>query len=266
MIKQKTSWYLMPLVFLFSSCLIDFTPKIHNEILKAQKLILEQKYQDAIGIYELILKESPADDIKVKIFYQLGDLFSVNLSKNKKAIFYYEKIQKVTADPLWLVKSEERIGEISFRYLRDYSKSAKSYLKLSSFKPRLKSYDFYEYRLAVSLQNDKKFKESENKFLTISKKLNHNYRLDSLYQLGHLYFEQKNWKKAIGTWTDYLRKENKRENVIRTKFLLANAYETIEELKKAYDIYYSILGEYPNTKVVQSRLESIYARRVARKR
>ena len=265
-LKQKTRWFVIPLVFLFSSCLLDFTPQMHNEILRAQKLILEQKYKEAIHVYQLILKESPANDIKVKIFYQLGDLLSINLSKNKQAIFYYQKIQNVTADPLWLVKSEERIAEISYRYLRDYIQSAKSYRKLSSFKPRLKNFDFYEYRLAASLQNNKNFLESEARYITISQKKNHSYRLDSYYQLGHLYFEQKKWKRAISSWTNYLKKEPKRENIIRTKFLLANAYETIEELKKAYDLYYSILGEYPNTEVVQSRLESIYARRVARKR
>ena len=47
---------------------------------------------------------------------------------------------------------------------------------------------------------------------------------------------------------------------------MANAYETMEELKKAYNLYYSILGEYPNTEVIQNRLKAIYDRRVARKR
>ena len=65
-----------------NSCMLDFTPRIHKDILKAQQLILEQKYQYAISIYERILKESPEDKIKVKIYYQLGELFSINLSKN----------------------------------------------------------------------------------------------------------------------------------------------------------------------------------------
>jgi len=47
---------------------------------------------------------------------------------------------------------------------------------------------------------------------------------------------------------------------------MANAYEMLEKLKEAYNLYYSILGEYPNTKVIQNRLNSIYARKIARKR
>ena len=48
--------------------------------------------------------------------------------------------------------------------------------------------------------------------------------------------------------------------------LMANAYETMENLKNAYNLYYSLLGEYPNTQVLQNRLSSIYERQVARKR
>jgi hypothetical protein len=47
---------------------------------------------------------------------------------------------------------------------------------------------------------------------------------------------------------------------------MANAYETMENLSKAYSIYYSIQGEYPNTKVIQNRLNSVYQRKVAKKR
>ena len=61
-------------------------------------------------------------------------------------------------------------------------------------------------------------------------------------------------------------REKRRDNIVQTKFLMANAYETMEKLKAAYNIYYSILGEYPNTEVIKNRLKSIYERRVARKR
>lgn len=254
------------LSFLATSCFLDFTPQIHKETLEAQRLVLEQRYQDAIVIYERILKENPENSIKVKIYYQLGDLFSINLSKNKKAIDYYLKIRKVTGDPLWLVKSEERIGEVSFRYLKDFEQSIKSYQKLSSFKPRLKNYDFYEYRLAQSYLYGKDYPKAKEHLERISKIPGHKYRLRSIYQLGHLHFEKKEWREAIKKWNEYIKKETRRDNIVQTKFLLANTYETLEELKMAYNLYYSILGEYPNTEVVQSRLESIYERRVARKR
>ena len=67
-------------------------------------------------------------------------------------------------------------------------------------------------------------------------------------------------------WDKYISLEKRRDNIVQTKFLMGNAYETMEELKKAYNIYYSILGEYPNNDVIKNRLNSLYKRRIARKR
>ena len=87
-----------------------------------------------------------------------------------------------------------------------------------------------------------------------------------MHQLGIVSFKKKQWKIAINYWNKYIKKEKRQDNIVRTKFLMANAYETIENLEKAYNIYYSILGEYPNTKVIKNRLNAIYERKIARRR
>ena len=76
----------------------------------------------------------------------------------------------------------------------------------------------------------------------------------------------KDWNKSITYMKEYIKREKRKDKVVRAKFLLANSYEVIEKLKTAYNIYYSILGEYPNTQVIQDRLKSVYERRVARRR
>ena len=60
--------------------------------------------------------------------------------------------------------------------------------------------------------------------------------------------------------------EKREDLIVEAKFLIANAFESSEDLKRAWDIYYSIKGSYPNTKVIFERLNSIRDRRVARKR
>ena len=71
---------------------------------------------------------------------------------------------------------------------------------------------------------------------------------------------------AIDNWFEYLKREKQKNKIVQVKFLIANAYESDEQLKNAYNIYYSLLGDYPNQEVLKSRLKSIYERRVARKR
>ncbi len=249
-----------------SSLLIDFTPPLNKEILQAQDFISQQDYKTAIFKYEEILKKHPPKDIQVKINYQLGDLYSIYLSENKKAVQRYSTIMKISEDPRWLIKTQERLGEIYFSYLKVYKKSMAIYGKLSEFRPKLIEQDFYRFRYALSTFYSGNKALALRLFKEIQKSPTGEHYTRSFYYEGLIYFEQKKWQASIDTWKKYLKNEKRRDNIVQTKFLMANAYETIEKLKIAYNIYYSILGEYPNTLVIQNRLKGIYERRVARKR
>ncbi|MCR9204791.1 MAG: hypothetical protein NXH75_09450, partial [Halobacteriovoraceae bacterium] len=179
---------------------------------------------------------------------------------------YYEQIMKISSKPLWLVKTQERMGEIYFSYLKDYENSAPIYKKLSNFEPRLARQDFYSFRYAISTFNRNQYAVSLDLFTKIKSNSRHEYSDRSNFYLGLIHFQKKKWKKAVEAWKVYLKKEKRRDNIVQTKFLMANAYETMERLKIAYNLYYSILGEYPNTEVIKNRLKGIYERRVARKR
>ena len=48
--------------------------------------------------------------------------------------------------------------------------------------------------------------------------------------------------------------------------MMANAYESNEDLRRAYNIYSDIKEDYPNPEIIESRLKSLYERRVVRKR
>ena len=257
---------LLKIIFLLMIISCDFTPRLHKEILIAQRYTHTQKYKRAIAQYESILRNNPPPFIKVKVYHQLGDLFSIYLSDNKKALKYYSLIKSESEDPAWLVRAEEKIGEINFSYLKDYSQSILNYKNLTEFVPPLKKIYFYQYRLALSYLKNNQMTEAIDVFNDILKKGEQTYSIKALYYLGLINYQQKNWKEAIDFWKKYIKREERKDNIVHTKFLMANAYETMEELKLAYDLYYSILGEHPNTTVVQNRLNSIYARKVARKR
>ncbi|MEI8347491.1 MAG: tetratricopeptide repeat protein [Pseudomonadota bacterium] len=244
----------------------DFTPRLYKEILIAQQFIQQQKYDKAIIKYEQILKQNPPAMVKIKIYYQIGELYSTYMANHPRALHYFDLIKKSTEDPLWLVKSEEKVAEINFTYLQDYRASIKSYVTLANFLPKLDKQDFYEYRLAVSYLNLGLTNKAVEMFKKISTDRTHEFNAQAYYQLGIIYFQEKKWQKAIDLWQEYTKREKRKDNIIAVKFLMANAYETMEELEKAYNLYYSILGEYPNTEVIQSRLNSIYNRKIARKR
>jgi len=244
----------------------DFTPRLHKEVILAQEKLKSQDYQEAITLYEKILKGNISKYLRMKISFQLGELYSLHLGKYSKAIFYYEEVRDLADDPKWQVKAEEKLADINFSFLKEYKESLRIYKKLFSFMPRLESYQFYKFRYAMSLFKMHESTSAERAFSEITQDETSEYNIRSMFFIGLIEFENKEWERSIKQLREYIKKEKRKDDIVQAKFLMANAYETMEDLKKAYNLYYSILGEYPNTEVLKNRLNSIYSRRVARKR
>ena len=184
---MKNNLFIFIVGVLLLSC--DFTPPLNKEILQAQQAIIQQDYNLAITKYLEILKKNPPIEIQVKINYQIGDLYSIYLSENKRSLPFYEKIMKISEDPLWLVKTQDRMGEIHFTYLKNYPRSAKIYKKLSLFQPKLANQDFYQFRYALSTLKINDYENSLKLFQEIERIPNHKYRDRSLYFQGLIYFQ-----------------------------------------------------------------------------
>lgn len=242
----------------------DFTSGLHKDILKAQEHITKQDFGKAAGIYEEILLRKPSKTIQIKINYQLAEIYSIYLNDHDKALLHLRSIIESSNEPSWQVKALEKIGSINFEEFKDYKKAKEVYQKLMSFTPTLEKQDEYTFRYAQCQFHLENYKASSKFFMELSSRPN--FAADSFYYLGLGEFFQNNWERAIKHWFEYLKREKRKDKIVQVKFLIANAYESAEKLKQAYNIYYSIIGEYPNPKVIESRLNSLYERRVARKR
>lgn len=251
-------------MLLLTGC--GFTSGLYNDILKAQDYVKSQQYPQAVEIYEQILKSKIKKSIEIKINFQLGEIKAIYLNHYKSALINFNNIIKNSSDPLWQVKAMEKIGQINFENLKDYKTARKIYQKLLAFRPVLQNNDSYLFRFAESIFFLEDYIEAAAIFKKISSNSLNKYSTQSFYYLGLINFYQKKWNTANNYWFEYLKRENRKDKIVQTKFMIANAYESDEKLKEAYNIYYSIIGEHPNTELIKQRLESLYKRRVARKR
>jgi tetratricopeptide (TPR) repeat protein len=252
------------MALMVSSC--NFTSGVHQGILNAQENIKNQNFTEAIKIYHEVLKNNPSASLKIKIYYQLGDLHSIYLNEYEEAITNYKLVIDSTSDPLWQVRSLERIALISLEQSHDYELAIRSYTKLISFEPKLKKIDEYILNLGKSYFNNKNYPKAEITFQDLIEKYPMPHGVQSYYYLGMIHFYRSEFNLAIKQWFEYLKRENKKDLIVQTKLLIGNAYESQEMLKDAYNIYTSILNDYPNPEVIKRRLDSIYARRVSRRR
>ena len=259
----KNSLFLL-IIFYTTGC--GFSSGLYKDIIKAQDLITQQKYLEAAKVYETILLKKPSKNINIKINFQLGEIYSIYLNNYEKSLSYFKAIATNSNEPAWQIKSLEKMGQIYFENIKDYKKSVKAYSQLINVSPALKNQNFYKLRYAISYLKMNKLNKSIELFKELLEYNEIDILTESHFNIGIAYFYQKKWKQAIKSWSEYLRYEKRKDKIVQVKFLIANAYESNEELKKAYNIYYSILGEYPNTQVIKNRLNSLYDRRVSRKR
>lgn len=257
------SLLLLSLIFL-NSC--GLSTGLYDDILKAQDYIKEQKFEKAVKIYESILLKKPSKTVKIKINFQLGEIYSIYLNDFKKSEKYFNEIVNESNEPIQQVQALEKLGNIYFNNIKDYKSSEKAYNQLRNFYPPLQRHSFYNYQHALSIFKQKKYKKA---ILTFTKLMDHGedeYSVKAHYYIGLSHFYKKDYELALESWFEYLKREKRSDLIVQTKFLIANAYESSEKLKEAYNIYYSLLGEYPNADVIKNRLNALYERRVARKR
>lgn len=261
---QNFLWCLVGLLSLLAGC--DFAPTLDKSILEAQRAIERNDFERASRINDEILSKSFKRNIKRKVLYQQGELFLVHLNDAKKALGYFTQIYEGESDPYWQVKALEKMADINFFQLKLYETAAKNYFVLSEFKPPLKRYDYYKFQMAKSQMENSNYLNAMRLFSDISKDTKNQYQYDAYFQMGLINFYSKRWESAIGDFKTYIANSNVKENVVQAKFLIANCYETLEKLREAYNIYYSIIDTYPNIEVIKSRLKSLYERRLSRKR
>ncbi len=251
-------------LFFLNSC--DFTSGLNREILTAQDYVERQEYAKASEAYERLLRQNPPKNILTKIHYQLAEIYYLYLNQQTRALSHYKYIVDNDDIPRNQVRSLEKIADINFSFSKNYKESIKAYQLLLSFKPRLQSADFYDFRVAEALFEDGQLEKADERFSKFAFDTNHAHHIESFYYQGLIRFYQKRWDPAVERWLEYIKREKRKDLIVKTKFLIANAYESGEKLKEAYNIYYSLLSDHPNPEIIKERLKTLYARRVARKR
>lgn len=268
MTAKQNNFFLGKSLWVFLILLIscDFTSSTHKDILTAQQKFKEQKFEESAWYYERVLEKSLPNVVKTKVEYQLADIYSIYLKNYQSAIKHFDKVLEYAEEPLWKVRSLEKKATIYFNYLQKYEQAAKIYETLMSFRPKLKDYDEYEYLIARSMIKMNRYNDAIKIIDTMRKNENHEFYIRSFYDRGLVSFYKKEWDQAIKYWYQYIKREPNRDRVIEAKFMMANAYESNENLRRAYSLYSSIKDEYPNSKVIESRIKALYNRKVVRKR
>lgn len=261
--KVKLLIAYLSFIFLFSC---DFTTGVSRRILQAQEYVDEYKYFKALDEYDLLLQMNIPEKIEHKVYYQMAEIYNLHLQNKKNALFYYEKANDNYTDPKLKKVVMNKIVELSFE-LKNYDKAINIYQKFIKDKETSEDQKkTYAFKIAKAYFEKNDYKKAFENFRTISKDKDSTYRGEAFFYMGQIISYKKQYKEAIDYFKKSLNYETRLEKKIETKFYIANSYERIYDLEKAYDYYYSIVDFYPNPEIIKERLKSVYERKVSRRR
>ena len=218
---------------------------------KAQDLSVNKQYRESALLYEKFARENPSSPLAVIAFYNAG----LNFEKAEdflKAVPMYSSVltYRGKSNQKNRKKSQEFLA-VLYEKLGFYKKSASAYVAFARSYPQdSKSSDFwYNAGVIFDALND-----VPNAVLSYKNHLNSSKKSDRyevLYLIGWLYEKNKNWKRAVENYSQYLKTPSSNAlRVLQTSFAIADIYEKkLRNLSLAHTWHQKTLGLYRRLKV-----------------
>ena len=219
---------------------------------KAQDLSLEKKYRESALLYEKFAKAKPSSPLAMMAFYNAGLNFE-KAGDSLSAIPMYSSVltYKGQSSNQKVRKNSQEFLAVLYEKLGFYKKSAEAYVAFAKNYPQdSKSSDFW-YNAGVifdALNDAPSAVFSYNKYFQLSRKSD---RHEIFYLIGLMYEKNKNWKKAIESYTKYLKTPSSNGfRLMQASFSIAEMYEKkLRNLNQAYTWYQKTLGLYRRLRV-----------------
>ena len=217
---------------------------------KAQDLSVNKQYRESALLYEKFARSNPSSPLAVIAFYNAGLNFE-KAGDFLRAVPMYSSVltYKGKGNQKNRKKSQEFLA-VLYERLGFYKKAAGAYVAFARNYPQdSKSSDFW-YNAGVifdALNDVPNAVFSYKKYLSSSKKSD---RYEALYLIGLLYEKNKNWKRAIENYSQYLKTPSSNAlRVMQASFTVAEIYEKkMRNLNQAHIWYQKTLGLYRRLK------------------
>jgi tetratricopeptide (TPR) repeat protein len=185
----------------------------------------------------------------IEVYQTTGDEKLKNQSAEKLTTLYYNVADYKNAN-IWKDKIADKDEKTYFTALI-YEKQKKIDLAREEYKKLLKSKKYgskSNYNLATSYYREKKYDDAKIYYENILEIENGPYKDTATYQIGQIYFLQKNYSKALRNFMkiDLLYEESTFREAAKLK--ISNIYELQKETEKAKKSYEEFYKLYPESK------------------
>ncbi len=238
-----------------------------NQYELAERLFMEAKYEASIHEFRKIVKKDPKSSLGIEALYRVGTIQRLYLRKPKLAIQSYKALISRSTDPQLVRKVRETIAEMYFSDFNNFGQAILYYQALvKDESTQNKKRDYFLYRLGRGMFLKGRFEEALKVFSEIETK----YKFGEYYEKAMLakadtLNSSGNCKEAIKTYE--LLSEKAQKNIKSLAiFGMANCYEELDNLDKAYDLLATIQNTYTTPHVIDLKMKKIKRRKILRRR
>lgn len=237
-----------------------------NQFRLAEQLFLEKKYDASIHEFEKIVERDPQSDFGVKSLHRIGTIQHLYLDSPEDALKSYKLLLKRSSDKALNREVQAIIATLYFERFEDFGKAAEYYKILLDADPAGAEADYFMYRLARSYYLMAKFDEAINAFVELRNRFPGSaYGTKAELEIANSYASKGRCREAIPRYEEIIKHEGS-ELQTMAKFELANCYEALDDLDKAYDLLEGIQEKYPNPNVISLKMQKIKRRKILRRR
>jgi tetratricopeptide (TPR) repeat protein len=236
-------------------------PPDEREFLAGQSRAESKDYRSALIHYENSIKFAPTSDWAIRASREASRISQYELKDFQKALVFHRHLVLYSLDSSERTKSQREIAYINFDNLQNYSKAIIEFYKLLQMTE--KESDIATYKLSIARANYylSNFPQSLSEINEIFRlKIPESIAFDVLILNGNILVAQKQYAKAVGVFSDLLKRfpeKSEKENVPLT---LAVCYEENAQFREAVDILEKLKDTYKPAEYIELRIKRLKER------
>ncbi len=255
MAKKRTSFLFCGLlsVFLLCSC----SPSWQEQIERAQSLLAQKRYQEAITVYQKALQADSKHREAPTIYLKIAAIYHFGVQEPQRALDTYRQL--ITHYPYRAEAFEafKQRAEI-FEEQQAWSYAIAEYSEILNRFPKRPDQGYYQFKVGILYGKNKDYRQARlelEKFLT-------NYsespwRDRGHYELAELYFRNHQPKKALEHYRTILEQFPESSHRTNAEYNVGLCLEHLGEWDEALKAYEKLKGRYPNPTMLNRQIQQL---------
>jgi len=238
---------------------------LEERYLRAEELLAEGNYEDALEKYESIYDNHPEYFRSPAALFKAGEIEALYLKEYQKALLSFLLLEKNYSNAEETLRAQEYLAELYKNRFEDYGRAIVALQKL--LEGGGAEGDRIQYEIADCYFHQNNYEQARIEFLSLGKNFPQSPLMPEVrYRIAVTYSLQGMSKEAENAFRNMIKEWPQSPYAVEARFALASVLEERDELLAALRMLEELQGIYPNDEALLKKLEQVRERIDKKKR